>query len=160
MTEYKSELKYIQAPIVSVYTKLSNLENLRIIQENISNPTLREQILKQTQGKVTSEQLDIAAERLRTMNLTSESACINASPLGNVTLRIIETQPTKLIKLSIEGLPMAANIWIQLLPNGEGQCALRTTLGAELNFFLKQMIKGKLQTAVDQLANMLSMISY
>ena len=37
---------------------------------------------------------------------------------------------------------------------------MKVTLGADLNFFLKQMLKGKLQEGVDRLADMLAMIGY
>ena len=46
------------------------------------------------------------------------------------------------------------------MPAGDSQCAMKVTLGADLNFFLKQMLKGKLQDGVDRLADMLAMIGY
>ncbi len=160
MTEYKSEVKYIYAPVENVFARLSNLENLRTIQENIDNPELRQRILAQAGDKVKPEQLDQVAERLRQMTITPDSATIDAAPLGTVTLRIVEAEPTKLVKFAIEGLPMAGNVWLQMLPNGEGQSALRVTLGADLNFMMKQMLKGKLQKAADGLADMLCMLPY
>ena len=62
------------------------------------------------------------------------------------------------MKYAAENSPVPANLWIQLLPNGEGQTAMKVTLGVELNFLMKQMLKGKLQDGVERLADMLAMI--
>ena len=40
MTEYKSEVKTIGAPLENVYAKLSDLTNLGVIQSNLDNPEL------------------------------------------------------------------------------------------------------------------------
>ncbi|MDD7303696.1 MAG: hypothetical protein SPF56_05900 [Bacteroidaceae bacterium] len=160
MTEYKSEVKYVGAPIERVYALLSDLENLRTLQQNAADPALRERIMQQAGDKVKPEQIDMIAERLKDMQLSNDAMTVNAGPLGNVTLRIVEREATKLVKMAVEGLPMAGNIWLQMLPNGEAGSALRVTLGADLNFMMKQMLKGKLQKAADGLADMLCMLPY
>jgi hypothetical protein len=57
-------------------------------------------------------------------------------------------------------MPVAANMWVQLLPNGENECAMRLTLKADLNFFIRQMVGKKLEQGVDGLAQMLASLPY
>ena len=80
--------------------------------------------------------------------------------MGDVTLQIVEREEPKCTKFELQGAPIAANLWIQLLPNGESECAMRITVKADLNFFIKQMVGKKLQQGVDVLAEMLSKIPY
>ena len=64
------------------------------------------------------------------------------------------------MKFAVEGAPIDANMWIQLLPAGDNQCAMRLTMKADLNFFIRQMLGNKLQQGIDGLATMLASIPY
>ena len=55
---------------------------------------------------------------------------------------------------------MAANLWIQLLPTSPYESKMKCTVGADLNFFIKQMAKKPLQEGIEKLADMLAMIPY
>ncbi len=160
MTKYESGVKYANAQPEQVFTRLSDLTHLEVIRQNISTPEVRERILAQAGGKVTPEQLDLMAERLQQMAITPDSISMEAGPLGTVTLHVVEREPDKMIKLEAEGLPMQANLWIQLLPNGDGRTAMKATIGAEMNFLMKQMLKDKLNDAADKMAEVLAMLPY
>lgn len=160
MTEYKSEVKQIYRPIEAVYGKLSDLSNLAVIQQNLDNPLFREKALEQSQGKLKPEQLDMLIERLRSLQFTTDTVSGDAAPLGTITLRIIEREENKTIKFELEGAPVQANMWIQLLPASDIQCAMRVTLKVDLNFFLRQMVGSKLEQGVNGLADMLAQIPY
>ena len=71
-------------------------------------------------------------------------------------LRIIERDEPKCIKFAGEGTPIPVNVWIQLLPHGEGEAKLRVTIGAEVNFFMKGMVSKPLQQAANGLADILA----
>lgn len=159
MAEYKSEVKKIYYSQERVYGKLSDLSNLAVIQQNADNPMLKERILQEAGDKVKPEQLDSFIEKLRTLRFDSDSVS-GDSPIGNITLRIIEREEPKTIKFALEGAPIAANLWVQLLPHGDNECALRLTLKADLNFFIKQMVGKKLEQGVEGLAQMLASIPY
>jgi hypothetical protein len=159
MTEYKSEVKTIYASQERVFEKLSDLNNLAVVQQNLDNPQLRERILEQAGDKVSPEQVNSILERLRSLQFDADSVSGN-SPLGQVGLRIIERESPKTVKFQVEGAPVNANMWIQLLPAAEEQCALRLTVKADLNFFIRQMIGSKLQQGVDGLATMLASLPY
>ena len=65
MTEYKSEVKKIYAPIGRVYERLSDLNNLAVIQQGLDNPEAMERIRQQAGDKVKPEQMEQVIEKLR-----------------------------------------------------------------------------------------------
>ena len=91
------------------------------------------------------------------MTFDTDSLTI-ASPLGQITLRIVERDEPKCIKFASEGAPVQLYVWVQLLPHGEMESKMRVTVGAEVNFFMKGMVAKPLQQAADGLANILSAI--
>ena len=159
MTEYKSEVKTIYAPQERVYERLANLNNLSVIQQNLDNPELRDRLLSQAGDKVSPSQVDSIIEQLRNLRVDADSVS-GSTMVGEITLRIIEREPCKTIKFQLEGAPMQANMWIQLLSADEERCAMRLTLHADLNFFIRQMVGSKLQQGVDGLATMLASLPY
>ena len=159
MAEYKSEVMKIYAPIGRVYERLSDLNNLAIIQQGLDNPEAMERIKQQAGDKVSPEQLEQIVEKLRSLRFDRDSVS-GETPMGTATLRIIEREPDKTIKFAAEGIPVAANMWIQLLPSGESECAMRLTVKADLNFFIRQMVGKKLEQGVDGLAQMLASLPY
>lgn len=160
MTKYESTVKKIYAPIESVYAKLSDLTNLRSIQERLSDPAFMDVIRQQAGDKVSDEQAQRLAEIVSKLQFDRDSVTSEAGPLGSLSLRIVEREDPKLVKFATENSPVAANLWIQLLPASDMQCAMKVTLGADLNFLLKQMLKGKLQDGVERFADMLAMLPY
>ena len=159
MTEYKSEVKTIYAPQERVYERLANLNNLSVIQQNLDNPELRDRLLSQAGDKVSPSQVDSIIGQLRNLRFDADSVS-GTTMVGEITLRIIDREPCKTIKFQLEGAPMQANMWIQLLSADEERCAMRLTLHADLNFFIRQMVGSKLQQGVDGLATMLASLPY
>ncbi|MCR5851654.1 MAG: hypothetical protein K6G92_13245 [Bacteroidaceae bacterium] len=159
MSEYKSEVKKIYAPIGRVFERLSDLNNLAVIQQGLDNPEVLQRIQQQAGDKVTPEQIEQIAEKLRSLRFDRDTVT-GDTPVGPATLRIIEREQDKTIKFAAEGVPVAANMWIQLLPNGENECAMRLTVKADLNFFIRQMVGKKLEQGVDGLAQMLASLPY
>lgn len=159
MAEYKSEVKKVFYPQQRVYARLADLNNLAVIQQNADNPELRKRALEQAGDKIKPEQLDQLIEKIRELKFDQDSVSGN-SPVGEITLRIIEREEPKTIKFALEGAPIQANMWIQLLPATENECAMRLTLKADLNFFIKQVIGSKLEQGVEGLAQMLASIPY
>ena len=148
MAEYKSTVHVSPFPQQRVYDRLSDLTFLTLIQNNLDNPEMRQRILDQADGKVTAEQLDTANEKIRQMQVDRDSVTSD-SPVGKITLRIVEREEPKCVKFALEGAPAQAD-----------QCALRVTLRAELNFLIKQMVGKKLEKGVEGLAQMLANIPY
>lgn len=160
MTKYESSVKRIYAPVANVYAKLSDLNNLAAIRERMADPAFEQVIRQQMGDKLNESQLQQARDIVSRMQFDRDTATVEAGPVGSVSLRIVEREEPKLVKLQAENSPIPANLWIQLLPAGDGQTAMKVTLGVELNFFMKQMVKGKLKDAVERLADMLAMLPY
>ncbi len=140
MTKYESTVKHIAAPTGNVYARLADLTHLESVLEAARQSEYADKIPK-----------DIA--------LTPDTLSATAPMLGLVTLRIVEREPWKTIKFALEGVPMQANVWVQLLPEGDGT-AMKLTLGAELNFIMRQMMGKKLKEAVERIADTMAMIPY
>lgn len=160
MTKYESSVKKIYAPVESVYAKLSDLTNLSMIQERLADPAFEQIVRQQAGDKVSDDQLAQLKRVVANMQFDRDSATVDAGPLGAISLRVVEREDPKLVKFQAENSPVPANLWIQLLPASDLQCAMKVTLGADLNFFMKQMLKGKLQDGVERLADMLAMLPY
>ena len=160
MTKYESSVKKIYAPVESVYAKLSDLTNLSMIQERLADPSFEQIVRQQAGDKVSDDQLAQLKRLVENMQFDRDSATVDAGPMGAISLRVVEREEPKLVKFQAENSPVPANLWIQLLPASDVQCAMKVTLGADLNFFMKQMLKGKLQDGVERLADMLAMLPY
>ena len=160
MTKYESTVKKIYAPIERVYAKLSDLSNLSAIQERLSDPNF-EQIVKQQAGdQMNDEQFERLREIVQNLQFDTDSVTAQAGSMGALSLRIVEREDPKLVKFATENSPVSGNLWIQLLPSGDMQTAMKVTLGVELNFFLKQMLKGQLKDGTERIADMLAMLPY
>lgn len=160
MTKYESSIKTIYANPERVYAKLSDLSNLQGIKDRLSDPMFMDNIRQQAGDKVSEEQLQQMQQKLAEMEFTPDTVSIPVEQLGTtLTLCIIEREAPKLIKMELQGSPIEANLWIQLLPGSEGT-RMKLTVGAELNFFIKQMVGKKLQTGVEKMADMLAMMPY
>ena len=133
MTEYTSEIKSIAAPLSAVYSKLSDLSNLKGMEDKLP------------EGKIKLTGID------------SDSCTLSVNPVGQITLRIVERRQDDLIKFEAECSPMPFNVWIQLK---EADTRLKITLRAELNMFVKPMLDKPLHEGVDRLAQLLASLDY
>lgn len=161
MTKYESQIKTIAAPVERVYGKLSDLSNLGIIRERLSDPNTLSFIKQQAGDKVSDEQLVALQERIKTLQFDTDSVSGYVEQLGTqLALRIIEREEPKLVKMQLEGSPIPGTLWLQLLPSSDGTTRMKITVGVELNFFMRKMVEGKLKNGIDKMADMLAMIPY
>lgn len=158
MTKYESNIKQIAASQTAVYNKLADLRNLETLRERLNDPAFVDSL--HASGQVPDDKLEQILQMASQLELSEDEVCINGTPLGSIALRIIERDDPKCIKFEAIGAPIQANLWIQLLPTSPYECKMRCTIGAELNFFMKQMAKKPLQEGVEKLADMLAMIPY
>lgn len=153
LSKFESEVKIIPQQQQVVYSRFADLNNLSALKERLNDPTVQEQISQQVPADKMEELRKYAD------GLSFETDAIHlSSPIGQITLRVIEREEPKCIKFASEGAPVQLYVWIQLLPHGEWESKMRVTVGAEVNFFMKGMVAKPLQQAADGLANMLSAI--
>lgn len=158
MTKFESSVKLIHYPQTTVYDKLSDLTNLSVLAEQAQNPEFMQSI--QQSAGVDDDKMRQATEMLSKLEFTRDSVSMQDSPIGAVALQIVERIDPKTIKFEVKNAPVAANLWIQLLPTSPQECKMKCTIGADLNFFTKQLAKKPLQEGVEKLADMLAMIPY
>lgn len=158
MTKYESNIKQVHFPQSAVFAKLADMRNLESIKERVNDPQFIDQL--RASGQVPEDKLTSIQEMAQKLEFTTDTITMPGTPLGDVVLRIVEREEPKCIKFEVQGIPLAANLWIQMLPTAPYESKLKCTVGAELNFFMKQMAKKPLQDGVEKLADMLAMLPY
>lgn len=136
MTEFESSIRQIPHKQTSVFTTLSDLNNVGKLQ-----------------GRLPEDQFE-------DLQFNSDNVSINVHPVGKVTMRIAERDEPKCIKYETVDSFVPFNLWVQLLPVTETSCKMKLTIQAELNMFIKGIISKPLQDALEKLADALSMIPY
>lgn len=134
--KYESSVREIPHAQETVYQSFSDLRNLERIKERMPE------------------------EKVQGMEFDQDTMAVSMPPVGRIALRIIEREEPKCIKFETEQSPLDFNFWIQLLPVTEQSCKMRLTLKADLNPLIRGMVGGKLQEAIDKIAEMLAAIPY
>lgn len=153
LSKYESEVKIIPQTQAVVYERFSDLNNLGTLKERLNDPEVQAKLSEQ----VPADKMGEIKKYAEGMTFDTDSMQIS-SPLGQITLRIVEREEPKCIKFASEGAPVQLYVWIQLLPYTVYECKMRVTVGAEVNFFMKGMVAKPLQQAADGLAQMLSAV--
>ena len=85
---------------------------------------------------------------------------LSSAPMGSVAMKIVEREEPKCIKFATTNSPIAANLWIQVVPEGDEACKMRLTIKADINPFIKGMVSKPLQEGLEKIADVLAMIPY
>ena len=136
MTKFESSIKYIQSSQEAVYGKLSDLNNLEQVKDRLPE------------------------DKVKNLSFDADSLTVEVSPVGKITLQIVEKEPCKCIKFGTVTSPLPFNLWIQLLPVADNECKMKLTIGMELNPFMKAMVQKPLQEGVEKMADALALIPY
>jgi hypothetical protein len=136
MSKVESSVKVVPFSQERVYNKLSDLSNLESVKNKIS------------------------ADKVQDMSFDQDTLTFNVSPVGEITLKIIEREPYKCVKLETIKSPMPFNLWVQIVPVSEEECKMRLTIGIDINPFMKGMIWKPLQDGLEKMADTLAMIRY
>ncbi|MGP1477365.1 MAG: SRPBCC family protein [Phocaeicola sp.] len=142
MAQYESNIKYIPYSQERVYEKLSDLNNLSDMGGKL------EEMKEQLQGKIEDFSFD------------QDSISVKIQGF-NLTMKIIERNPSKEIKFEGVNTPIPMNLWVQILPHQTAeQSKMKLTIRADVNMFMKSMVAKPLQEGVEKLADLLAMIKY
>lgn len=143
-TEYKSKAVTLSAPIERVYSRFSNLENLKSLIESVPA------------DRIPPEQL----EQLKNIEVTPDSITIQGGPTGAVTLHVTERVEPSLICLSPVGLPINLQMQLRFEAAGTEATEAVAAIDADIPMMLRPMVKGPLQKIVDQFAAMISAVPF
>ena len=136
MSQYESSVKLISYPQARVYAKLEDLNNLEGLKDRLPQ------------------------DRVKEFTYSRDEATVNVPPMGNVTIRVVEREEPKCIKLEAVGSPIPINLWVQIIPNGDEASKMRVVVKAEVNFMLRSMIEKPLKEGIEKIAEALSLIAY
>lgn len=125
MQEYISKQQRVLRPAEQIYTVISRFDNL--------TPAV--------------------ADRVEEWQATEDTCSFKAKGF-TVKLRMAEREEARHVKIVGDdgGVPLDFAFWIQLQEVAPGDTRLRLVLHIELNMMMKMMIGGKLQGALDQIA--------
>ena len=135
MSKFESSIKKVAYPQENVYKMLSDLSNIERVRDRIPE------------------------DKLKDLTFDSDSVSIT-SPMGPVTLRVVERDEPKCVKFKAEQSPVPMNLWIQMLPTSETESKLKVTIKADLPFFMAAMAKKPLEEGVEKIAEALATIPY
>ena len=135
MSKFESSIKKVAYPQDNVYKMLSDLSNIERVRDRIPE------------------------DKLKDLTFDSDSVSIT-SPMGPVTLRVVERDEPKCVKFEAEQSPVPMNLWIQMLPTSETESKLKVTIKADLPFFMAAMAKKPLEEGVEKIAEALATIPY
>ena len=99
-------------------------------------------------------------DKLEQMTFDSDSISMSVNPVGQIKLRIVEREAPKCIKFETAESPVPFNLWIQVVPNGDNASKMKLTIKAELNPFIKGMVKKPLMEGLEKIADLLQVIKY
>ena len=136
MSTFESSIRQIPHPQQSVYAMLSDLANLERIRHRLPE------------------------DKLKDFSFDSDTLSVDVPPVGSIRLRIVDRDEPKCIKFETEQSPVPFNFWIQILPVTETTSKMKLTIKAELNPFIKGMVKKPLQEGIEKIADALQMIEY
>ena len=99
-------------------------------------------------------------DKLEQMTFDNDSISVSVNPVGQIKLRIVEREEPKCIKFETADSPVPFNLWIQVVPNGDNASKMKLTIKAELNPFIKGMVKKPLMEGLEKIADLLQVIKY
>ena len=136
MANFESSVKVIPYSQERVYAKLSDLSNLESVKGRLPE------------------------DKIQDLSFDSDTLSFSVSPVGKLTLQIVEREPSKCVKLETTNSPLPFNMWIQLVATGEEECKIKVTIGMDINPFMKAMVQKPLQEGLEKMVEMLSIINY
>ena len=104
MANFESSVKVIPYSQERVYAKLSDLSNLESVKDRLPE------------------------DKIQDLSFDSDTLSFSVSPIGQLTLQIVEREPCKCIKLATTNSPLPFNMWIQLVAVSEEECKLKVTI--------------------------------
>lgn len=136
MANFESSVKVIPYSQERVYNKVSDLSNLESVKEHLPQ------------------------DKVQDLSFDSDTLSFSVSPVGQLTLQVVEREPCKCVKLATTNSPLPFTMWIQIVATAEEECKVKVTIGMEINPFMKAMVQKPLQEGLEKMVDMLAVIKY
>lgn len=139
MSQSKYESKISSAPCSAqqIYRVLSDMRSLERVRDLIPQDKIQEMYIEPDRVKL---KVDGLAQK--------------------ITIAIVDRIENDTVKFGLEGIPMDGNFWIQLKEVSPTDTRIKLTVKADIPFMFKFMVEKKLQTGLDQAADMLAQFPY
>ena len=136
-TKYESKITSAPCSAQQIYRVLSDMRSLERVRDLIPQDKIQE--------------MDIEPDRVR----------MKVDGLAQkITVAIVNRIENDTVKFGLEGIPMDGNFWIQLKEVTPSDTRIKLTVKADIPFMFKFMVEKKLQTGLDQAADMLAQFPY
>jgi len=136
LSKYESKITSAPCSAAQIYHVLSNMQSLERVKDLIPKDKVQE--------------MEIEPDRVR----------IKVDGLAQkFTIAIVDRIENDTVKFGMEGM-MDANMWIQMKEVSPTDTRLKLTIKADIPFMFKMMVEKKLQTGLDQAAEMLAQFPY
>ena len=136
-TKYESKITSAPCSAQQIYRVLSDMRSLERVRDLIP------------QDKIQEMEIEPDRVRMKVDGLAQK-----------ITVAIVDRIENDTVKFGLEGIPMDGNFWIQLKEVSPTDTRIKLTVKADIPFMFKFMIEKKLQTGLDQAADMLAQFPY
>jgi carbon monoxide dehydrogenase subunit G len=103
----------------------------------------------------------VPADKVKNWESDRDSCTFTVEGIGPVGLRILEKEPTKMIKIISDGKkPVPFTIWIQIKEVAEKDTRIKITADVDINPLMATMVKGPLKSFVDTLVDQAERMNY
>ncbi len=144
----ESSVKQIAHSQQSVYNMLSDMNNVAKLKDKVD----------EVAG--TDSQAAEMKDKLKDLSFDADSISVNISPVGNVSMHIVEREEPKMVKFESVNSPLSFKFWIQMLPVEPTTSKIRLTIDADVPFFAKGMVEKPLKEGIEKIAEALTVIPY
>jgi hypothetical protein len=127
MTRFESDIRTIPHSAEKVYNVLSDFDNFEDV---------------------------VKSEKISNWQSFGDSCRFELTGLGEIGLKIVDTEPAKTIKYTADGqVPFNFFLWVQLKEIKDDETKLKLTIDAELNPMLKMVAKEPINKFLKMLAD-------
>lgn len=133
MTTYESDIKTISSNEEVVFAILSDLNNLKKLQEDAP-----------------------LTDKVKDIQFDTDSCFFVVEGFGKMGFRIVEREPSQTIKLNSEKAPVQISISVYLKQIAENSTEMKLVLNAELPMMIKMMVDKKIKEGINMVADILA----
>ena len=144
MTTYSSSDIKLPASAETVFSKLSNLENLKSMLDKVPA------------DKIPADKRDM----FENIKITPDTIEVPGGPMGNLIFRVAERVSPSLISLKGEGIPINMSVDFHIQPQSESSSTAKVNFNLDIPALLKPMVGGQIQKMANQFGDVIAAIPF
>lgn len=92
------------------------------------------------------------------ISFTTDSIVLKTPQVGEITLKVTERTPRR-VAMEAVGSPVPMHLYVDITEKGENASEIVTSMDVDIPAFLKPMVGGAMQKAVDRFGDMMKMLA-